>query len=85
MKHFLLGLMLGIAMTGCAATKLQPVLTVHEVVPCADFQDLPYILDNSVPDDQLVCVATWPYRPMNPLVCLKAGELKKVIAGIVGT
>lgn len=80
---FLLGLLTGILLTGCMpkpVVQVVPVLTVPAACPA--FQDLPYSLDSTVPDDQLICVSTWRDDPLNPMVCLRVGELKALIAGI---
>lgn len=68
-------------MLGCMMPPaVQPVMVVPS--KCPNFQDLPYILDDTVPDDQLICVSVWRDRPLAPFECMKAKKLKALIAGI---
>lgn len=86
MKTFLLGLLCGLTFSSCVkAPEVQvvPVLTVQS--ECPAFQTLPYVLDGSVSDDDLVCVGVWPRDPLRDLVCMKVGELKALIVHLKKT
>ncbi len=86
MKHFLLGLLLGLSVSGCAlkqqSLQLVPVLSVPAECPAT--QELPYLLGSDISDDDIVCVDVWREQPLEPVVCMKAGKLKALIVSLKG-
>lgn len=84
MKRFLLGLLCGVMLSAACVPRvqLQPVLTVTVPQECPDFKELPYILDGTISDDDIVCVSLWRDQPLEPLKCLKVGELKAMLAAL---
>lgn len=83
MNRCLVVLVLSISLSACGIVRLQPVLEVAQECPVT--QDLPYLLDSTISDEELVCISVWRERPLDTVQCVNVGTLKAVIAGLKGS
>jgi hypothetical protein len=81
LSGMLCGLLLGIGVSGCVP-RITPVLTVAVPQPCPDGRDLPYLLDGSVSNDDIVCIGVWEQQPLDTLRCMRVGELRALIGSL---